>query len=203
MHCSTESNMEIKSAEFAFTAVNEGGFRKSTLPEIALIGRSNVGKSSLINVLCRKKGLARVSATPGKTREVNFYLLNDSFYLVDLPGYGFANVSQAEKAKWAGMIEGYFASSPNLKLVLFLLDIRREPSDVDRQTAYWIEHNGLDYRLVATKADKVAKSQRGVVARSLSDQLQMTFRSEALCFSTLEKLGREELVKAIGQGLKE
>lgn len=194
--------MDIQSAEFAFTAVDENGFRRSRLPEIALVGRSNVGKSSLINALCRKSGLARVSSTPGKTREVNFYLLNNSFYLVDLPGYGFASVSQQEKLRWAGMIEGYFRQSENLKLVLFLLDIRREPSDDDRQTACWIEHNGLAYRLVATKADKVSKSQRGSVCQELSDKLQTTFRSQAICFSTLEKLGREDLLKAIGEAFR-
>ncbi len=194
--------MEIQSAEFAFTAVDEGGFRRSRLPEIALVGRSNVGKSSLINAFCRKNGLARVSATPGKTREVNYYLLNNSFYLVDLPGYGFANVSQQEKQKWGKMIESYFQTSPNLKLVLFLLDIRREPSEEDRQMAVWIEHNALEYRLIATKADKVPKSQRGIVCRRLSDQLGMTFKSEAICFSTLEKLGRADLLREIGSALK-
>jgi GTP-binding protein len=191
--------MEIKSAEFAFTAVDEGGFRRSNFPEIALIGRSNVGKSSLINALCRRHGLARVSSTPGKTREVNFYLLNGSFYLVDLPGYGHASVSQAEKARWAGMVEGYFSTSKNIKLALFLLDIRREPVDSDRQAAHWIEHNGIACRLVATKADKVAKSQRALICRGLSDKLGMTFRSEAICFSTLEKVGREELLRAMGE----
>ncbi len=103
--------MDIKTAAFAFTAVDESGFRKSNLPEVALIGRSNVGKSSLINALCRKKGLARVSASPGKTREINYYLLNGSFYLVDLPGYGYAGVSRAEKLKWAAMTESYFSCS--------------------------------------------------------------------------------------------
>lgn len=195
--------MEIKSAEFAFTAVDESGFRKSNLPEIALIGRSNVGKSSLINLLCQKKGLARVSSTPGKTREVNFYLLNGNFHLVDLPGYGFANVSHTEKERWASMIESYFSFSHNLRLAVFLLDIRREPTDEDRQAAYWIEHNAIPYCIVATKADKVSKSQRAIVCQGLSDKLQMTFKSEAICFSTLERLGRDDLVKAIGAGLSQ
>jgi GTP-binding protein len=194
--------MEINTAEFAFTAVDEQGFKKSRLPEIALIGRSNVGKSSLINSLCARSKLARVSSTPGKTREVNFYLINDSFYLVDLPGYGYAQVSHSEKARWAEMIEGYFASSPNLKMVFFLLDIRREPSDDDRQTLFWIEHNSLDYALVATKADKVPRHQRAIICRSMSDKLQTTFKSEAICFSTTEKFGRPDLLKAIGAALK-
>lgn len=193
--------MEITTAEFAFTAVDGNGFRRSNLPEIALVGRSNVGKSSLINALCRRKALARVSAAPGKTREVNYYLLNGSFYLVDLPGYGFASVSHAEKARWADMVEGYFSSSANLRLALLLLDIRREPSDDDRQAAHWIEHGGFPCRLVATKADKIPKSQRANVCRSLSDRLQMTLRTEAFCFSTLEKLGREELLRDIGKAL--
>ena len=194
--------MEIKSAEFAFTAVNEQGFNKSKLPEIALIGRSNVGKSSLINSLCSRSKLARISSTPGKTREVNFYLLNNSFYLVDLPGYGYAQVSHSEQGRWASMIESYFNSSPNLKRVFFLLDIRREPSDDDRQTLYWIEHNALDYTLVATKGDKLPKHQRANICRGLSDKLQATFKSEAICFSTTERLGKPDLLKAIGEALR-
>lgn len=193
--------MEIRAAAFAFTAVDEAGFARSRLPEIALVGRSNVGKSSLINTLCRKKGLARVSASPGKTREINYYLLNDSFYLVDLPGYGYAGVSYAEKLKWATMTETYFSSAHNLKLALFLLDIRREPSEDDLQAAYWLEHNGIHYSIVATKADKAPKSQRAAACRSLSDKLHMTFMSEAICFSTMEKLGREELLRTIGEAL--
>ena len=172
------------------------------LPEIALVGRSNVGKSSLINNLCRKKGLARVSGTPGKTREVNYFLLNDSFYLVDLPGYGFANVSQGEKQRWGTMIESYFATSPHLKLVLFLQDIRREPNEDDLQMAYWIEHNQLKYRIIATKADKLSRSARAQASRSLSDRLQMTFQSQAICYSVTESLGREDLIKAIGEALE-
>jgi GTP-binding protein len=193
--------MEIKSAVFAFAAVDEGGFQKSDLPEIALVGRSNVGKSSLINALCRTRGLARVSSTPGKTREINYYLINGSFYLVDLPGYGYAGVSHAEKLRWAKMAEGYFSASSHLELALFLLDIRREPSEDDLQAAYWMQHNDIQYRLVATKADKVPKSQRGIACASLSDKLHMTFKSEAICFSTMDKLGTEELLRAIGESI--
>jgi GTP-binding protein len=195
--------MEIKSAEFAFTAVDEAGFARSRLPEIALIGRSNVGKSSLINALCRKKGLARVSSSPGKTREINYYLLNGDFYLVDLPGYGYAAVSHAEQRKWAAMTESYFSRAQNLKLALFLLDIRREPSREDLQAAYWIEHNAIPYRLIATKADKVTKAQRADACRALSDKLQATFRSEAICFSVVEKLGRGEALRAMGEALRQ
>ncbi len=194
--------LDIKTAEFAFTAVDERGFERSNLPEIALIGRSNVGKSSLINALCGRKALARVSATPGKTREVNFYLLNNSFHLVDLPGYGYAQVSKVEQKRWAQMIEGYFASSPRIKLVLLLMDIRREPNDDDRQTVQWAEHNGLDFVLVATKADKLSKSQRPLACRKLSDQLQATFRQQAVCFSVTEGLGRADLLRAIEAALK-
>lgn len=194
--------MEIESAEFAFTAVDEAGFARSRLPEIALIGRSNVGKSTLINALCRKKGLARVSSSPGKTREVNYYLLNGDFYLVDLPGYGYAAVSHAEKRKWAAMTESYFSTARNLRLALFLLDIRREPSREDLQAAYWLEHNAIDCRLVATKADKVPKVQRAAACNSLSGKLNMTFRSKAICFSAVEKLGRGEVLRAMGEALR-
>ncbi len=193
--------LEIKTARFAFTAVDRAGFARSILPEIVLVGRSNVGKSTLINGLGRQSKLARVSSTPGKTREVNYYLLNDQFYLVDLPGYGYANVSHAEKERWGQMIEGYFAASSNIRLVLFLMDIRRDPNDDDRQAAQWMEHNVLPYRLVLTKADKVSKSQRGLAAVNLSDRLGMTFRSRAIVTSSLEKLGRDDMLRAIGEAL--
>lgn len=194
--------LEIKSAEFSFTAVDERGFERSNLPEIALVGRSNVGKSSLINTLCARKALARVSATPGKTREINYYLLNNNFYLVDLPGYGYAQVSKVEQQRWAKMIEGYFSSSPRIKLVLLLMDIRREPNDDDCQMVQWAEHNGLDYAIVATKSDKVNRSQRAIACRQLSDKLQCTFRQQAVCFSVTEGLGRAELLRAIEAALK-
>jgi GTP-binding protein len=165
------------------------------------VGRSNVGKSSLINALCRTRGLARVSSTPGKTREINYYLINGSFYLVDLPGYGYAGVSQAEKLRWTKRAEGYFSTSLNLRLALFLLDIRREPSEEDLLAAYWIEQNAMNHRLVATKADKIPRSQREIACGGLSDKLHMTLKSKAICFSTLEKMGREELLGAIGDAL--
>jgi GTP-binding protein len=172
-------------------------------PEIALVGRSNVGKSSLINALCRQNKLARISASPGKTRMVNFFEINDAFYLVDLPGYGYAKVSQREQAGWGKMIENYLSRSKQLKHLLFLMDIRHEPSQGDKQMAYWLEHYRIPCTIVATKADKVTRSQRKLNADKLSDAVGMTFRTPTIVFSVQEKLGIEALEKRIGQILQQ
>ncbi len=189
--------MEIKKAEFirSFTGHVSGIQR---LPEIALVGRSNVGKSSLINCLCQRRQLAKVSGTPGKTRLVNYFLINDAFYLVDLPGYGFANVSRQEQGSWAQMMEQYLSGSEYLKHLLLLLDIRREPSDDDKQMAYWLQHYGIPCTIVATKADKLSKSAARTAASKLSTKVGMTFQTETVLFSSSTKQGRPELLKRIG-----
>lgn len=172
-------------------------------PEIALVGRSNVGKSSLINALCRQGKLARVSASPGKTRQVNFFEINEAFYLVDLPGYGFAKVSQQEQTRWAGMIEGYLSRSKSLRHLLFLMDIRHDPSQGDIQMAYWLQHYQIPCTIVATKADKLTRSQRKLKADKLSDAVGMTFRTPTVVFSAQEKLGIRELEQRIGEILQQ
>ena len=133
-------------------------------PEIALVGRSNVGKSSLINSLCNNYRLARTSSEPGKTRMVNVYSVNDGFFLVDLPGYGFAKASGDERRRWADMIEGYLSGSGSLRHVFLLVDVRHEPTEDDKQMAQYLRHYGLDFTVIATKADKLSKAQ---VSRSL------------------------------------
>ena len=197
------SVIEIKKAVFRQSVYDPGQVKLPPKPEIALLGRSNVGKSSLINALCRQGKLARVSASPGKTRQVKFFEINDAFYLVDLPGYGFAKVSQQEQARWAGMIEGYLSQSKSLKHLLFLMDIRHEPSQGDIQMAYWLQHYQISCTIVATKADKLTRSQRKLKADKLSDAVGMTFRTPTLVFSAQEKLGIRELEQRIGEILQQ
>jgi GTP-binding protein len=171
-------------------------------PEIALVGRSNVGKSSLINALCHQGNLARVSAAPGKTRQVNFFEIYDQFYLVDLPGYGYAKVSKAEQDRWAHMIEGYLTRTKQLNHLFFLMDIRHEPSQGDQQMAYWLQHYDIPCTIVATKADKLTRSQRKLMADKLSDAVGMTFKTPVIVFSATEKLGIKELEVRIGEILR-
>ena len=135
-------------------------------PEVAFAGKSNVGKSSLINGLMNRKALARTSAQPGKTQTINFYNINEAMYLVDLPGYGYAKVSAAEKEKWGKMIEGYLHNSKELRAVFLLVDIRHKPSDNDKQMYDWICHNGYEPVIIATKLDKLKRSQ---VTKSLKE----------------------------------
>jgi ribosome biogenesis GTP-binding protein YsxC/EngB len=134
-------NMEIRKAEFITSAVNAAGYPQDDLPHIAMVGKSNVGKSSLINGLTNQSKLARVSRQPGKTRLINFFLVNDSFYLVDLPGYGFARVSKAEKEKWGAMINEYFEKAAQLKCIIMIADIRHNPTAEDKQMAEWIQYH--------------------------------------------------------------
>lgn len=167
------------------------------MPQIALVGRSNVGKSSFINAVTGRRKLALVSATPGKTRLINFFCINESFLLVDLPGYGYAQVSQAERRRWGKMIEEYLLSSQHLRHLLILMDIRRDPSDDDRQMAYWAQHYRVPCTIIATKADKIAPSKRKAAAAKLSDGLGMTFATPTIVFSAQSGQGRQEALKRL------
>jgi GTP-binding protein len=166
--------MEIKSAVFVTSLPRYGDFPGRGLPQIAVAGRSNVGKSSLINALCRVKGLAKTSSTPGKTRLINVFLINNSFHLIDLPGYGYAKVSKKEQESWGQMMGEYFDKAETLKSVLHLVDIRHEPSEGDRQMNAFLYGSGLPFIVAATKADKLSRAQRGkmmpVLARNLAVQ---------------------------------
>ena len=164
-----------------------------TLPEIAFAGKSNVGKSSLINALMNRKALARTSAKPGKTQTINFYNINEAMYLVDLPGYGYAKVSAAEKEKWGKMIEGYLHNSKELRAVFLLVDIRHKPSANDKQMYDWICHNGYEPVIIATKLDKLKRSQ---VAKSLKEiriGLGLPKEGKILPFSAETKQGRDKI----------
>ena len=166
---------------------------QNTLPEFAFAGKSNVGKSSLINVLMNRKSFARVSGTPGKTQTINYYRINDAFYYVDLPGYGYAKAGEAVKAQWGKMIEDYLHQSRALRAVFLLVDMRLAPSDNDRLMAGWILNHQFLPIVVATKADKIKKSQRPKQLAVIRDGLNLPENAEIYAFSALNKEGRDEI----------
>lgn len=162
-------------------------------PEIAFAGKSNVGKSSLINALMNRKAYARTSAQPGKTQTINFYNINDTLYYVDLPGYGYAKVSQAEKEKWGRMIENYLKKSRQLRCVFLLVDIRHEPSANDKQMYDWVVHNGYRPVIIATKLDKIKRSQIQKQIKAVRTGLGIGADVTVIPFSAETKQGREEI----------
>lgn len=166
-------------------------------PEIAFAGKSNVGKSSLINGLINRKSLARTSSQPGKTQTINFYHVNDTMYLVDLPGYGYAKVSEEIKAKWGQMIERYLNTSPMLKAVFLLIDIRHEPSTNDKNMYDWIIHNGFQPIIIATKLDKIKRSQVQKQVKLIRTGLDVVEGTPIIPFSAETKQGREEIWELI------
>ncbi|RDU23330.1 ribosome biogenesis GTP-binding protein YihA/YsxC [Anaerosacchariphilus polymeriproducens] len=162
-------------------------------PELAFAGKSNVGKSSLINALMNRKGLARTSSQPGKTQTINFYNINDALYLVDLPGYGYAKVAKSEKEKWGKLIERYLHGSKQLKAVFLLIDIRHNPSENDKIMYNWIVHNGYNPIIIATKLDKIKRSQVQKHIKMIKEGLQVLDETLVLPFSAQTKQGREEI----------
>jgi GTP-binding protein len=162
-------------------------------PEIAFVGRSNVGKSSLINSMLNRKGLARISSQPGKTRTINFYDINDVLYFVDLPGYGYAKVSKEEKNKWGSIIEEYLHNRNTLVDVVLLVDIRREPTEDDKIMYRWIKSYNRNVTVVVTKADKISKGQRLRYISSIRKSLEVDSSDELIVFSSVTKDGREKL----------
>lgn len=166
---------------------------ENTRPEVAFAGKSNVGKSSLINALMNRKSYARTSQQPGKTQTINFYIINDEVYFVDLPGYGYARVSNEIKAKWGRMIENYLQKSPQLRLVFLLIDIRHDPSENDKHMYSWIVENGFYPVIIATKADKIKRSQLGKHLKMIKEGLQVEEGTPIVAFSALTKQGRDEI----------
>lgn len=162
-------------------------------PEIAFAGKSNVGKSSLINALMNRKSLARTSAQPGKTQTINFYNVNDALYYVDLPGYGYAKVSESIRDKWGKMIERYLRSSKQLKLIFLLIDIRHEPSANDKAMYDWIVYQGFTPVIIATKLDKINRSQKDKHLKMIREGLDIVPGTKILPFSSLTKQGRDEI----------
>lgn len=167
------------------------------IPEVAFAGKSNVGKSSLINALMNRKSYARTSQQPGKTQTINFYKINDEIYFVDLPGYGYARVSQEIKAKWGRMIENYLQKSMQLRLVFLLIDIRHEPSENDKHMYAWIVDNGFYPVIIATKADKLKRSQLPRHLKMVKNGLNVAPGTPVVAFSALTKQGRDEIWELI------
>lgn len=166
---------------------------ENTRPEIAFAGKSNVGKSSLINALMNRKSYARISATPGKTQTINYYNINDELYYVDLPGYGYAKVTEKVKEQWGHMIENYLRSSKQLRIVFLLIDIRHKPSKNDVMMYDWILHNGYQPVIIATKSDKLKRSQVAKHLKEIRTELGMDREIAVFPFSALTKQGREEI----------
>ncbi len=187
----------IKQAELDIVCGVTSRLPDTGMPEVAFAGKSNVGKSSLINGLMNRKSLARTSGQPGKTQTINFYKVNREMYLVDLPGYGYARVSQSEKEKWGKMIERYLHTSGNLKAVFLLIDIRHAPSANDCQMYEWILHNGFRPIIIATKLDKLKRSQVQKNLKILREGLRLEKDVTVIPFSAETKQGREEIWELI------
>ena len=193
--------MIIKSAELETVCGITSKLPENDLPEFAFAGKSNVGKSSLINALMNRKSLARTSSQPGKTQTINFYRINQDMYYVDLPGYGYAKVSVEVKAKWGKMIERYLKNSKALKCVFLLIDIRHEPSANDRLMYDWIVSNGYHPVIIATKLDKIKRSQTAKQVKLIRDTLGMEKEGVIIPFSAETKQGREEIWAYLEQSL--
>jgi GTP-binding protein len=189
--------MQIKSAQYEVTAVNPRQYPAHFWPEIAWVGRSNVGKSSIINALLNRKNLARVADTPGKTRVINFYNVNNQLYLVDLPGYGYAKVSKAEKEAWTEMIETYLKTREQLQLIVMLVDIRHAPSADDQLMYNWLASQAKPKLIIATKADKVPVTKVPERLREIRATLGMNETETLIPFSAVSKLGRSEVWQQI------
>ena len=189
--------MVIKNVSLETVCGITSALPENRLPEIAFAGKSNVGKSSLINAVMNRKSLARTSAQPGKNQTINFYNVNGAFYLVDLPGYGYAKVSEEVKAKWGKMVERYLRQSRQLKAVFLLIDIRHEPSANDRQMYDWIISQGYHPIIIATKLDKLKRSQVPSALKTVREGLKAGKETIILPFSALTKQGREEIYEVI------
>ena len=185
--------MIIKQAELETVCGITSKLPENAFPEVAFAGKSNVGKSSLINGLLNRKSLARTSSQPGKTQTINFYKVNGDLYLVDLPGYGYAKVSNEIKAKWGRMIENYLHGSKQLKAVFLLVDIRHEPSANDKDMYQWIVAQGYEPVIIATKLDKIKRSQVQKQIKILKEGLKLLPGTQLIPFSAETKQGRDEI----------
>lgn len=189
--------MVIKSVNLETVCGITSSFPDNSHPEIAFAGKSNVGKSSLINALMNRKSYARTSATPGKTQTINYYNINDEVYFVDLPGYGYAQASVSVKENWGKMIERYLKTSNQLKCVFLLIDIRHKPSDNDKQMYDWVLSNGFVPIIIATKSDKLNRSQISKHLKMISDTLGVEKGATLIPFSSTKKVGKEDVYKVI------
>ena len=193
--------MKITSAEFVKSAVWPNQFPPATMPEIAFVGRSNVGKSSLINALVGRKSLAKTSNTPGRTQLINFFTVNNSLFFVDLPGYGFAKVPRSVKKDWGDMIETYLRERQNLALVVFILDVRRDPSADDLSLRDWLDHYRIPYAAILTKADKLSNQQALGRKKLIEKAMGKGASGNTILFSAKTRKGSEELWQFIERHL--
>jgi GTP-binding protein len=187
----------VRELEFLGGMASPRGWRpETTLPEVAFAGRSNVGKSSLINALLRRSKAARVSNTPGRTREINFFKVNDQFVLVDLPGYGYARIAKERKAEWKPMIEGYLQSTPNLRGIVQLLDVRHDPTKEDLQMFDFLATVGVPTMVVMTKTDKLSKAEAAKRITAITASLGLE-DDQVIPFSSVTGLGRDDLAESV------
>ena len=189
--------MKITDVKLNRLAVRVSQYPTDSLPEFLLVGRSNVGKSSFINTMINRKNFAMTSATPGKTQTLNFYLVNNSFYLVDVPGYGYAAVDKQTQKKFGLMIEEYLVNRPNLKRVFLLIDFRHKPTEDDLLMYNFLKYYNLPVTVIATKADKVGGSKKEKNLKDILDTLDLVVGDDLVVFSSVTKLGVKEVVKKI------
>jgi GTP-binding protein len=192
--------MRIISAKFVKSAFNETDWPRDKRPEIAFLGRSNVGKSSFINSLLGVRGLARTSSTPGRTQALNYFLINDDFWFVDLPGYGYARAPKDVKAQWSAAASEYLEKSEQLALSIHLIDARHEPSAKDLQLREWLIHNGKPYIIVATKADKLSNNQ---LAKNIASAKKSLNPSDVIAYSAITGRGANEVWRMISRAIKD
>ncbi len=191
--------MKINSVELEIMAVRQSQYPDDNLPEFLMVGRSNVGKSSFVNTLVNRKNIARTSTKPGKTQTLNFYNVNDTFYLVDVPGYGYAAVNKEQQRKFGLMIEEYIKSRQDLKRVFLLMDFRHKPTEDDLLMYNFLKYYNIPVTVVATKADKVGASKKDKNYKQFTDSLNLVVGDDIVLFSSVSKLGREEILKKIDE----
>jgi GTP-binding protein len=194
--------MKITSAQFVKSAVWPDQYPPATMPEIAFVGRSNVGKSSLINTIIGNKNLAKTSNTPGRTQLINFFAINETVSFVDLPGYGFAKVSRSVKKDWGEMIETYLRERPSLAMVIMILDIRRDPSDDDLSLRDWLESYRIPYLYILTKADKLSNNQANNRRRIIEKILHISAGLKPILFSAVTQKGKSEIWQVLDAHLQ-
>lgn len=190
-------NINLNNVKFETTAVKPEQYPYGNIPEVAFVGRSNVGKSSMINALLNRKDLAKVGAVPGKTRVINFFNVDNKLYFVDLPGYGYANVSKKEQQSWKYMIETYLYTRKQLKLIIMIVDIRHLPTENDKIMHVWLKESNIPYIIVATKADKISKSQINKNISDIKEVLELNGEISVIPVSSKTKQGKDELWKLI------
>lgn len=193
--------MKIISAKYIISAVGPKQYPETGYPEIAMVGRSNVGKSSLINSLCMRRALARISCRPGKTQTLNFYEINELFYLVDLPGYGYAKVSQSQRQEWSTFISRYLQERDKLVLMLHLIDMRHAPMKNDLEMSAWLQQLDIPYAVICTKADKISRGRRASHLAVIRKELKLDGSVPVIAYSSETGEGRDDVWREINERL--